>query len=43
MAPETVSVVGLPLLSVAGENLARLRISLQVVLSSEEEPLEPVT
>jgi hypothetical protein len=38
-----VSLVGLPSLPVAGWNLARCRISLQVVESSAEEPLELVT
>ena len=38
-----VSVVGFPLLSRAGVNRARLRMIRQVVLSSAEFPLEPVT
>jgi len=39
----TESAVGLPLLSVAGVNRARLLMILQVALSSEDEPLDEVT
>ena len=42
MALLTVSDVALPVLSVAGVNLARLFISRQVVLSRADEPLDPV-
>jgi hypothetical protein len=39
----TESEVGLPLLSIAGVNRARLRMILQVAASSADEPLELVT
>jgi hypothetical protein len=39
----TESVVGWPLLSLAGENLARLVRIRQVALSSDREPLDEIT
>jgi hypothetical protein len=42
MLDETLSVVGLPLLSCAGVNFARALMIRHVALSSAEDPLDPV-